>query len=116
MATVQGDRTTGILDRIVQSRRASLERFRAAGKAGALRTEAERAPAPRDFRMALQSPGVTIIAECKQRSPSAGVLQDPYDPVALARWFVDASSQIARSWGRHRQRTWKFWLSSNDPR
>jgi indole-3-glycerol phosphate synthase len=32
--------------------------------------------------------GVALIAECKERSPSGGLLQRPYDPVGLARRYV----------------------------
>jgi indole-3-glycerol phosphate synthase len=93
VATVQGDPTaTGILDRIVSARRASVERFKASGNADALRAEAAQAPPPRDFQAALHGRGVAIIAECKQRSPSAGVLQDPYDPVGLATQYVEAGA------------------------
>lgn len=88
MSIEQREPTTGILDRIVSARRASVERDRAAGKAEAVRGAAAQAPAPRNLRAALRRPGVAIIAECKQRSPSAGVLQDPYDPVALAQRYV----------------------------
>jgi indole-3-glycerol phosphate synthase len=31
---------------------------------------------------------VALIAECKERSPSGGLLQRPYDPVRLARRYV----------------------------
>jgi len=32
----------------------------------------------------LSAPGVRVIAECKRRSPSAGVLRAPFEPVELA--------------------------------
>jgi indole-3-glycerol phosphate synthase len=35
---------------------------------------------------------VNIIAECKRRSPSKGVLRAQYDPVAIARGYVDAGA------------------------
>ncbi len=41
----------------------------------------------RSLLAALTAPGVRVIAECKRRSPSAGVLRSSFDPVALARAF-----------------------------
>ena len=47
------------------------------------------AAAPRGavFEAALARPGVNVIAECKRRSPSRGVLAPAYDPVAIATQY-----------------------------
>lgn len=73
-----------ILERILESRRAALAELKADG----LAQSAAPAPAPLDFRRALLADQVTLIAECKERSPSGGWLQRPYDPVGLARRYV----------------------------
>jgi indole-3-glycerol phosphate synthase len=36
--------------------------------------------------------GINIIAECKRRSPSRGVLRADYDPAAIARGYADAGA------------------------
>ena len=36
--------------------------------------------------------GIKVIAECKRRSPSRGVLRAHYDPVAIARGYADAGA------------------------
>lgn len=47
-----------------------------------------RAPRGDDFEAALAAPGrVNVIAECKRRSPSKGVLLQDYDPVPIARAY-----------------------------
>src|SRR5205823_1570901 len=80
--------TAPILDRILEARRASIARLKSSGAAGGLPHSVTAAPPVRDFRGALSRPGVALIAECKQRSPSGGVLQRDYDPVALARRYA----------------------------
>jgi indole-3-glycerol phosphate synthase len=35
---------------------------------------------------------INVIAECKRRSPSRGVLRKEYDPVAIARGYADAGA------------------------
>ena len=47
-----------------------------------------RADAPRGFRDSLGQPGLRVIAECKRRSPSRGVLREVYDPVAIASGYA----------------------------
>ena len=81
-----------ILTRIVESRRASVERFKATGGVERTRQEITQAPPVRDFRAAIRGHGLALIAECKERSPSGGLLQSPYDPVALARRYVNAGA------------------------
>ena len=51
---------------------------------------ANRQPAGQRFRTALtRANRVNVVAECKRRSPSRGVLRKDYDPVAIARRYED---------------------------
>ena len=43
---------------------------------------------PRDFVAALRRPGLSVIAEMKQRTPSMGVLVEDYKPGDLARTYT----------------------------
>jgi len=45
------------------------------------------------FAAAVSAPErVNIVAECKRRSPSRGVLRPAYDPVAIARGYAEAGA------------------------
>jgi indole-3-glycerol phosphate synthase len=57
--------------------------------------ELERAAAaytPRDFKAALRGPGLAVIAEMKQRTPSMGVLAEEYRPAELARAYTEGGA------------------------
>jgi indole-3-glycerol phosphate synthase len=75
-----------VLARIVERRRQWVDAVNPAERASIL-DQAQTAPPARDFAAALSGTGVALIAECKARSPSAGTLQDPYDPAGVARRF-----------------------------
>ncbi len=61
-----------------------------------LRAEAEGMPPVRSLREALLEPGLSVIAECKQKSPSKGWLTDHYDPEAQAlRYERDGASAVS---------------------
>ena len=81
-------RAAPILERILESRRAAIAELKAGGMAAGLSRSVATAPAPVDFRAALVGDKVALIAECKERSPSGGWLQRPYDPVGLARRYT----------------------------
>jgi indole-3-glycerol phosphate synthase len=49
-------------------------------------------PQIRDFAAALKEPGISIIAEMKRKSPSAGILKNDFDPAAIAREYEKASA------------------------
>jgi indole-3-glycerol phosphate synthase len=80
---------TGILAEIVEYRRMSVAWLKDSRLLHQLEKEAEAAPPARDFAAALRRTQVALIAEAKQRSPSAGwLVQTGYDPADLARRYV----------------------------
>ncbi|MEQ8699099.1 MAG: indole-3-glycerol phosphate synthase TrpC [Bauldia litoralis] len=76
-----------VLADIVSSRRTAVERLPAA-----LLPEAAGRPVPagRSFAEALASPGLSLIAEIKRRSPSAGALSAEADAPSIARGYAAA--------------------------
>jgi len=78
-----------ILDKIVASKRAEIERLKADTSEAALRARLLEAPPARDFFAPLASGGpIKLIAEVKKASPSAGVIRDDFDPVAIAQTYA----------------------------
>jgi indole-3-glycerol phosphate synthase len=73
------------------ARRSAVERSRVS--AAAVETEAaRRAPRGAAFDAALRRPGINVIAECKRRSPSRGVLRGRYEPETIARGYEAAGA------------------------
>jgi indole-3-glycerol phosphate synthase len=88
--------TAPILERILQFRRGAVEEQKERQTERAVAAAVERAPAPRDFAGSLHQRGIALIAECKERSPSAGILQTPYDPIAIAaRYAANGAAAIS---------------------
>lgn len=86
------NRPPDVLERIVAHERGQLAARRTARPVDALRAEAGYALPRRSLRAALGQRRPAVIAECKRRSPSRGVLREPYDPVAIARSYERAGA------------------------
>ena len=81
--------TGDLLDTVVAAARRSAD----ARQARLPREELERQAAgrrhhDRRFRDSLRGTGVRVIAECKRRSPSRGVLRPDYDPARIATGYA----------------------------
>jgi len=85
--------TGDLLGAVVAAARRSAE-VRAAGTpiADLERAAAARAPRGDLFRETLGRAGIRVIAECKRRSPSRGVLREQYDPAAIAAGYQTAGA------------------------
>ena len=83
-----------LLETIVAATCRSIEYRRATVSLDQLQERAlRRSPNGDRFRQALADPTrVNIIAECKRRSPSRGVLRQDYDPVAIASAYARAGA------------------------
>lgn len=89
--------TADLLATIVAATRRIVEVREAREPLSALAKRADRRSRPAGlFHAALQSDAVQavprIIAESKRRSPAKGVLRAEYDPVAIAKGYVDAGA------------------------
>jgi indole-3-glycerol phosphate synthase len=77
-----------ILHEIVAHKRMEVAAAKKARPLHEVEAEASVAPEPLDFAAALvHGPHITLIAEVKRRSPSAGALRTPFRPVQIARTY-----------------------------
>lgn len=81
-----------VLDDIVAGVRADLAERQAAVPEPELRALVAQAPPARDPMPAFRSPGLSVIAEVKRRSPSKGDLAEIPDPAALARAYAEGGA------------------------
>ncbi|MFA6135115.1 MAG: indole-3-glycerol phosphate synthase TrpC [Phycisphaerae bacterium] len=84
-----------ILQTILETKRKEVEQLRRDVTLESLQAAAAAAPPAMNFFSAVtQTPRrtVNLIAEVKRASPSAGVIRQDFDPVAIARRYADAGA------------------------
>lgn len=77
----------GIIDKIIEYKAQEVKAARLRRSLSLSVSLAKDIEPPRPFFESLIFPGVRIIAECKQKSPSRGVINSNYDPARLARSY-----------------------------
>jgi indole-3-glycerol phosphate synthase len=94
MTTSRMEAPADLLATIVAATRRIVEVRAQQESLDALARRAERRPArPGAFRRALSTSGrINVIAECKRRSPSRGVIRAEYDAPAIARGYESAGA------------------------
>jgi len=85
-----------ILQKIVASKIHEIAAARVRIPERELREKIADAPPLRDFRAALSDTRpIRLIAEIKKSSPSAGMIRENFDPVAIARIYEQSMSNMA---------------------
>ncbi len=89
---MSGQTVPSVLDAIVAAARKRVEVARERVGLADLERRLGGDTSTASFQDALGQPGVRVIAECKRRSPSRGVLRQDYDPVAIAGQYARAGA------------------------
>src|SRR5215204_2389465 len=82
----------GMIEELVRSARVGAERRRAEVPLEELEGKLAERPEQRPFGEALVRPGLSVIAEFKRRSPSAGEIRPGSTPAEIARGYDDAGA------------------------
>jgi len=82
----------GMIEELVEAARAGAERRRATTPLEELERRLPARPEQRPFREALTRPGLSVIAEFKRRSPSAGEIRDGATPAEIARAYEEGGA------------------------
>lgn len=82
-----------LLNQILADKAAEIARRRKELPLARLRKLALATPRGPSFRKALQAKPVGLIAEVKRRSPSVGVIREPFNPAAIARAYEAGGAQ-----------------------
>ena len=84
-----------VLDRIIADKRTEVHVRRSHTSLEQLKEQVRSLPKCRNFYRAVTKPnprGMNIIAEVKKASPSAGLIREDFDPVAIARTYQDCGA------------------------
>lgn len=79
-----------ILDKIIADKKAEVELGKSQVSLEQLKEQVRSLPKCRNFYKAVTKPnnrGINVIAEVKKASPSAGLIREDFDPVAIARTY-----------------------------
>jgi indole-3-glycerol phosphate synthase len=79
-----------ILDRIIADKKVEVRSRQSQRSLDQLKEQIRELPRCRNFYKAVTQPnprGINVIAEIKKASPSAGVIREDFDPVAIARTY-----------------------------
>lgn len=80
--------TGTILEQIVETKRREIAAAKASVSFASQETAAGKAEPARNFYDSVMLSGrIALIAEIKKKSPSAGLIRDPFDPVAIAQIY-----------------------------
>lgn len=82
-----------ILQRIIADKRREMEMKREQAALEDLRAAAMDRPKPPPFAAALRAAPIGLIAEVKRKSPSAGIIRDPFLPAEIAKAYELAGAQ-----------------------
>jgi len=86
------DAISGILAEIITHKRREVAELRKRHRLEQLGIKAHPLKDGGAFQRALTNPGMSLIAEIKKASPSAGVIREDFDPAALARAYAEAGA------------------------
>ena len=84
-----------ILDKIVRRTRANLFEERRGIDLLQLRNAAEFAPKPKSFLQAMQAPGLSVIGEIKQASPSKGLIREDLNIPQILEAYNQVMSAVS---------------------
>src|ERR671924_503498 len=82
----------GMIEELVEAARAGVERRRAQVPLEDLARRLGERPEQRPFGEALTRPGLSLIAEFKRRSPSAGQIRDGAEPAEIAQAYEEGGA------------------------
>ena len=82
----------GMIEELAEAARAGVERRRAQVPLEDLARRLGERPEQRPFGEALTRPGLSLIAEFKRRSPSAGEIRDGAEPAEIARAYEEGGA------------------------
>ena len=81
-----------VLDDIIKEKKREVERLREAYRGKDVEKLSKSLPKPRDFYKAFKKGKLSIIAEIKRASPSAGIIRQNFDPTYLAKTYEDSGA------------------------
>lgn len=81
------------LQQILENKRFEIAQRKQSVSLGTMRMKAERGELVPPFEQSMRAVPIGLIAEVKRRSPSAGVIREPFDPLEIVAAYESAGAQ-----------------------